>query len=106
MIGSSLLSTLLLLLMAVLLARLTSSRLVRWAVPAIVLELLVGFVLGNTVLPYSRIQSLAGVMELGVLSLFFQVGLEVRGGLLGSRPAACPAGCWGWGFPGAGGAPP
>jgi Kef-type K+ transport system membrane component KefB len=27
-------------------------------------------------------------MELGVLSLFFQVGLEVRGGLLGSRPAA------------------
>jgi Kef-type K+ transport system membrane component KefB len=27
-------------------------------------------------------------MELGVLTLFFQVGLEVRGGLLGSRPAA------------------
>jgi len=87
-IGSSLLSTLLLLLIAVLLARLTSSRLAGWAVPAIVLELLVGFVLGNTVLPYSRVQSLAGVMELGVLSLFFQVGLEVRGGLLGSRPAA------------------
>lgn len=88
MIGSSLLSTLLLLLIAVLLARLTSSRLVRWAVPAIVLELLVGFALGNSVLPFSRVQSLAGVMELGVLSLFFQVGLEVRGGLLGSRPAA------------------
>ena len=86
--GSSLLSTLLLLLLAVLLARLTSSRLARWAVPAIVLELLLGFLLGNTVLPYSRVEALAGVMELGVLSLFFQVGLEVRGGLLGSRPAA------------------
>ena len=42
MIGSSLLSTLLLLLIAVLLARLTSSRLAGWAVPAIVLELLGG----------------------------------------------------------------
>jgi Kef-type K+ transport system membrane component KefB len=86
--GSSLLSTLLLLLIVVLLARLTSSRLVRWAVPAIVLELLLGFLLGNTLLPYERVEALAGVMELGVLGLFFQVGLEVRGGLLGSRPAA------------------
>lgn len=86
--GSSVLSTLLLLLFGVLLARLTASRLVRWAVPAIVLELVVGVVLGNTVLPYSRIAPLAGLTELGVLSLFFQVGLEVRGGLLGSRPAA------------------
>ena len=86
--GSSVLSTLLLLLIGVLLARLTASRLARWAVPAIVLELVVGVVLGNTVLPYSRIAPLAGLTELGVLSLFFQVGLEVRGGLLGSRPAA------------------
>lgn len=86
--GSSLLSMLLLLLFGVLLARLTASRLARWAVPAIVLELLVGVVLGNTVLPYSRIAPLAGLTELGVLSLFFQVGLEVRGGLLGSRPAS------------------
>lgn len=86
--GSSLLSTLLLLLFGVLLARLTASRLARWAVPAIVLELLVGVVLGNTVLPYSRIAPLAGLTDLGVLSLFFQVGLEVRGGLLGSRPAS------------------
>ena len=86
--GSSVLSTLLLLLFGVLLARLTASRLARWAVPAIVLELVVGVVLGNTVLPYSRIAPLAGLTELGVLSLFFQVGLEARGGLLGSRPAA------------------
>ena len=85
--SSSLLSTLLLLLVGVLLARLTASRLARWAVPAIVLELLVGVLLGNTLLPYSRIAPLAGLTELGVLSLFFQVGLEVRGGLLGSRPA-------------------
>jgi Kef-type K+ transport system membrane component KefB len=67
---------------------LTATRLTRWAVPAIVLELGVGFVLGNTVLPFEQIRSLSGLLELGVLTLFFQVGLEVRGGLLGSRPAA------------------
>ncbi|MFM8674872.1 MAG: cation:proton antiporter [Vulcanococcus sp.] len=82
----SLLSTLLLLLVGAALARLTEQRLQRWAVPAIVLELLVGFVLGNTLLPFSRIQPLVGLTELGVLTLFFQVGLEVRGGLLTSRP--------------------
>ena len=86
--GSSLLTTLLLLLVGALLARLTATRLARWAVPAIVLELGVGFVLGNTVLPFEQIRSLSGLLELGVLTLFFQVGLEVRGGLLGSRPAA------------------
>ena len=86
--GSSLLSTLLLLLVGALVARLTATRLERWAVPAIVLELLVGFLLGNTLVPFSRIQALSGITELGVLTLFFQVGLEVRGGLLGSRPAA------------------
>lgn len=53
--GSSVLSTLLLLLFGVLLARLTATRLARWAVPAIVLELVVGVVLGNSVLPYDRI---------------------------------------------------
>ncbi|MFM9100504.1 MAG: cation:proton antiporter [Cyanobium sp.] len=86
--GSSLLSTLLLLLVGALVARITARQLRRWAVPAIVLELLVGFLLGNTVLPYSRIAPLAGLTELGVLTLFFQVGMEVRGGLLGSRPQA------------------
>lgn len=86
--GSSLLSTLLLLLVGALVARLTATRLERWAVPAIVLELLVGFLLGNTLVPFGRIQALSGITELGVLTLFFQVGLEVRGGLLGSRPAA------------------
>jgi Kef-type K+ transport system membrane component KefB len=87
-LGSSLLTTLLLLLVGALLARLTATRLARWAVPAIVLELGVGFALGNTLLPFEQIRSLSGLMELGVLTLFFQVGLEVRGGLLGSRPAA------------------
>jgi len=87
-LGSSLLTTLLLLLVGALLARLTATRLARWAVPAIVLELGVGFALGNTVLPFEQIRSLSGLLELGVLTLFFQVGLEVRGGLLGSRPAA------------------
>jgi Kef-type K+ transport system membrane component KefB len=87
-LGSSLLTTLLLLLVGALLARLTATRLARWAVPSIVLELGVGFALGNTVLPFEQIRSLSGLLELGVLTLFFQVGLEVRGGLLGSRPAA------------------
>lgn len=86
--GSSLLSTLLLLLVGALVARLTANRLKGLAVPAIVLELVVGFLLGNSFLPYSRIAPLAGLTELGVLTLFFMVGLEVQGGLLGSRPAA------------------
>jgi Kef-type K+ transport system membrane component KefB len=54
-------------------------------VPAIVVELLVGFSLGNTVLPFRAIEPLSGLTELGVLTLFFQVGLEVRGDLLASR---------------------
>jgi len=68
-------------------ARLMGSSLARWAVPAIVIELAIGFVLGNTVLPYSAIAPLSGLTELGVLTLFFQVGLEVRGDLLESRRA-------------------
>ncbi len=86
--ASSLLSILLLLMVGVLVARISAGRLARWAVPAIVLELLVGFVLGNTVLPFSRIQPLSGLMELGVLSLFFMVGLEVSEGLNSSRGLA------------------
>ena len=80
--SSPLLGTLLLLLTGVALARLSAGRLARWAVPAILVELLVGFLLGNTVIPFERVASLGGLTELGVLSLFFQVGLEVRGDLL------------------------
>ncbi len=86
--GSSLLSTLLVLLAGVLIARLSANRLARWAVPAIVLELLVGLALGNTVLPFAAVAPLSGLTELGVLTLFFQVGLEVRGDLLASRRGA------------------
>lgn len=85
--GSSPLSTLLVLLVGVLIARLSATRLARWAVPAIVLELLVGLVLGNTVLPFAAVAPLSGLTELGVLTLFFQVGLEVRGDVLASRRA-------------------
>lgn len=53
--------------------------------PAIVVELLVGFALGNSLLPFKAIAPLSGLTELGVLTLFFQVGLEVRGDLLASR---------------------
>jgi Kef-type K+ transport system membrane component KefB len=56
-------------------------------VPALVLELGLGFLLGNTLLPFSSIAPLEGVTQLGVLALFFQVGLEVRGDLLQSRRA-------------------
>ncbi|MEB3260824.1 MAG: cation:proton antiporter [Cyanobacteriota bacterium] len=86
--GSSLLSTLLVLLAGVLIARLSADRLARWAVPAIVLELLVGVLLGNTVVPFTAVAPLSGLTELGVLTLFFQVGLEVRGDLLASRRGA------------------
>jgi Kef-type K+ transport system membrane component KefB len=81
----SLLSTLLLLLAGVLIARLSAGHLARWAVPGIVLELLVGVALGNTLLPYASVAPLSGLTELGVLTLFFQVGLEVKGDLMTSR---------------------
>ncbi|MCP9800055.1 cation:proton antiporter [Synechococcus sp. RedBA-s] len=84
----TLLTTLLILLTGVLIARVSAGRLVAWAVPTIVLELLVGFILGNTVLPFDAIKPLSGITELGVLTLFFQVGLEVRGDLLTSRGAS------------------
>lgn len=82
MAAPSLLSTLLILLLGVGLARLSAGGLARWAVPAIVLELAMGVVLGNTVLPFAAVAPLSGLTELGVLTLFFQVGLEVRGDLL------------------------
>ncbi|MFM7548636.1 MAG: cation:proton antiporter, partial [Cyanobacteriota bacterium] len=80
-----LLSTLLLLLVGLAIARLMAGKLARLAVPAIVVELGIGFLLGNTVLPFEAIRPLSGLTELGVLTLFFQVGLEVRGDLLRSR---------------------
>jgi len=81
----TLLTSLLLLLLGLASARLLAGRLLRWAVPAIVIELAIGFLLGNTLLPFAAIQPLSGITELGVLSLFFQVGLEVRSDLLTSR---------------------
>ncbi|MEB3184527.1 MAG: cation:proton antiporter [Cyanobacteriota bacterium] len=81
----SLLSTLLVLLVGLAIARLMAGKLARWAVPAIVVELAIGFLLGNTVVPFAAIQPLSGITELGVLTLFFQVGLEVRADLLSSR---------------------
>jgi Kef-type K+ transport system membrane component KefB len=72
----------LILMIGLLIARLLAGRLARWAVPAIVLELLVGFALGNTLLPFASIAPLSGLTELGVLTLFFQVGMEVRSDLL------------------------
>jgi len=83
----SLLATLLTLLIGLAIARLMAGRLAPWAVPAIVVELAIGALLGNTVLPYAAIQPLSALTELGVLGLFFQVGLEVRADLLTSRPA-------------------
>ena len=85
MVTPSLLTTLLILLVGVLLARLAAGPLARWAVPAILLELGLGFLLGNTVLPFEAVAPLEGLTQLGVLALFFQVGLEVRGDLLTSR---------------------
>ena len=85
MTSPSLLTTLLILLVGVLCARFAAGPLARWAVPAILLELGLGFLLGNTVLPFAAVAPLEGLTQLGVLALFFQVGLEVRGDLLTSR---------------------
>lgn len=88
MASPTLLTTLLILLTGLVVARLSSGPLARWAVPAIVVEMAIGFVLGNTLIPFPTVAPLSGLMELGVLTLFFQVGLEVRGDLLTSRPGA------------------
>ena len=85
MASPTLLTTLLILLVGLALARLSAGQLARWAVPAIVVELVIGVVLGNSVLPYAAIEPLSGLTELGVLTLFFQVGLEVSADLLASR---------------------
>mgnify|MGYP006279435311 FL=1 len=79
------LTTLLILLIGLGAARLMAGKLSGLAVPAIVVELVIGFGLGNTLLPYKAIAPLSALTELGVLALFFQVGLEVRGDLLSSR---------------------
>ena len=63
------LTTLLILLIGLALALLRAGRLVHWAVPAIVVELLLGFVLGNSVLPFEAVAPLSGLTELGVLTL-------------------------------------
>jgi len=81
----SLLTTLLILLISLGTTRVLGARLARWSIPALVVELAIGFVLGNTLLPFKAIQPLSGITELGVLTLFFQVGLQVRGDLLSSR---------------------
>jgi hypothetical protein len=64
----TLLTTLLVLLTGVVLARVMARRLVAWAVPAIVLKLEVGFLLGSTLLPFEAIRPLSGITELGVLT--------------------------------------
>jgi Kef-type K+ transport system membrane component KefB len=81
----SLLTTLLILLISLGATRVLGQRLTRWAIPALVVELAIGFALGNVVLPFKAIQPLSGITELGVLTLFFQVGLEVRSDLVSSR---------------------
>lgn len=88
MTAPSLLTVLLVLLLSVTLARRFEISLARLAIPAIVLELALGFLLGNTILPFDRIAPLAGITELGVLTLFFRVGLELRGDLIASRRVA------------------
>lgn len=48
----------------------------RWGVPAILLELVVGFAVGNWIAAPSEVGSILGAAELGVLVLFCLVGLE------------------------------
>ncbi|MCP9849283.1 cation:proton antiporter [Cyanobium sp. Morenito 9A2] len=74
--------SLLVLLLAVVAARRLQGLVGSAALPAILLELTVGFLLGNTVLSHERLNGVAGIAELGVISLFFLVGLETRGDLL------------------------
>ncbi len=88
MASPSVLMSLLALLLAVVVARRLQGLLGSAALPAILLELSVGFLLGNTVLAYERLNGVSGIAELGVISLFFLVGLETRGDLLADHRGA------------------
>lgn len=59
-------------LFSVLLHRLLS----RWSVPGILLELILGFGIGNWIANPAQVGSILGAAELGVLVLFCMVGLE------------------------------
>lgn len=70
------LSSLALLSAAFLAATLLHRGVGRWGVPAILLELVVGFLVGNWIASPSEVGSILGAAELGVLVLFCLVGLE------------------------------
>ena len=70
------LSSLALLSAAFLTATLLHRGLSRWGAPAILLELIVGFVVGGWIATPSEVGSILGAAELGVLVLFCLVGLE------------------------------
>ncbi|MBK9578635.1 MAG: cation:proton antiporter [Fibrobacterota bacterium] len=58
----------------------------RWGVPGILLELAIGFAVGNWIASPHQVGSILGAAELGVLVLFGLVGLETNlGGLLPMR---------------------
>lgn len=61
---------------AFLVAKLLHLGLGRWGIPGIILELFVGFVVGNWIAAPAQVGPILGAAELGVLSLFFLVGLE------------------------------
>jgi len=70
------LSSLALLSAAFLAATLLHRGFSRWGVPAILLELVVGFLVGNWIATPTQVGSILGAAELGVLVLFCLVGLE------------------------------
>lgn len=70
------LSSLALLSAAFLVAAILHRFLSRWGVPGILLELAIGFGVGNWIAAPSRVGSILGASELGVLVLFGLVGLE------------------------------
>lgn len=58
-------------------ARLISKATARFGVPPLLLELLAGFIIGNTLFPYSSLSGTQGLTELGIAALFFLVGLHL-----------------------------
>lgn len=70
------LSSLALLSAAFLLSTLLHRGIARWGVPGILLELVIGFCVGNWIATPTQVGSILGAAELGVLVLFCLVGLE------------------------------
>jgi Kef-type K+ transport system membrane component KefB len=80
---------------AAVLAPLLSELLRRWRVPSVLFELLLGIIIGPTVLGWAQLDGfVTGLAELGVAFLFFMAGYEIEFAKLRGSPLNRAVGGW------------